>query len=157
MDSAIAAIEEKRRVLQHLTHQHCYACGKPEAGGLGLAFVSQSDGSVIADWACPLHYQSYEGLLHGGVIATLLDGAMVHALFADGVVARTAELCVRYRHPIHVGCPVRVTARRGGQTSVLHLLTAEVVQNEVVCATAHAKFMATSLGTTAQLNETQRP
>ena len=156
MDAVIAAIEEKRRVLQHLTHQHCYACGTPESGGLGLCFVSQNDGSVTADWACPVNYQSYEGILHGGVIATLLDGAMVHALFADGVVAHTAELCVRYRHPIHVGCLVRVTARRGERTGALHLLTAEVVQNEVVCATAQAKFMATPLITTAQLNETPR-
>lgn len=141
-------------MLQHLTHQHCYACGKPEAGGLGLCFVSQSDGSVTADWACPTNFQSFEGILHGGIIATLLDGAMVHALFADGVVAQTAELCVRYRHPIKVGSSVRVTARRGDRTGPLHLLSAEISQNEVVSATAHAKFMAVPLVSTAQLHET---
>ncbi len=142
MDTVIAAIEETRRTLQHRTHKHCYACGAPEKGGLGLHFITQPDGSVTADWACPINYQSYDGILHGGIIATLLDGAMVHALFANGIVAQTAELCVRYKHPVKIGCPVRVTAHRKTLIGPLHQLTAQITQSEIICAVAQAKFMA---------------
>lgn len=141
---AIAAIEQHRRSLQQQTHRHCYACGAPERGGLGLEFITQADGSVAATWQCPPNYQSYEGILHGGVIATLLDGAMVHALFAQGVVAHTADLHVRYRHPVIIGQEIQITARKDTASGPLHVLSAEIAQNGVVCASARAKFMQAS-------------
>lgn len=142
MDTAIVAIEETRRSLQSRLHRHCHACGAPAAGSLGLRFSTGADGSVIADWPCPASCQSYDGILHGGVIATLLDSAMVHALFACGIVAHTAELRVRYRHPVRVGHSVRVTACRESHTGPLHLTSATLIQDGVPCATARAKFMA---------------
>jgi len=142
--TAIAPAEERRRSVRHQFHPHCFACGEAVEGGLGLRFRVEPDGSVMADWVCPLVYRSYDGILHGGLIATLLDGAMVHALFARDVVARTAELRVRYRQAVHTGEPVRVSARLGTQFGRLYGLTAEVRQRDAVCATAQAKFMAVS-------------
>lgn len=141
--TATAPTEACRCATHRRAHPHCFACGEAVPGGLGLQFRVGCDGGVAADWTCPAFYQSYDGILHGGLIATLLDCAMVQALFAHGVVARTAELRVRYHHPVHTGERVTVTAWLRTQCGPLYCLEAEVRQQGVECTTAQAKFMET--------------
>jgi acyl-coenzyme A thioesterase PaaI-like protein len=142
VETVTAPTEERRRFTQHQAHPHCFACGDPQAGGLGLAFRVLPDGGVAADWLCPAEFQGCDGILHGGLIATLVDSAMVQALFARGVVARTAELSVRYRHPVRASHPAHVVARLCAQTGPLYCLKAEVRQEGAVRASAQGKFMA---------------
>jgi acyl-coenzyme A thioesterase PaaI-like protein len=111
-------------------------------GGLGLSFALRDDGSVAAEWLCPAGGESYAGIVHGGVLATALDSAMVHCLFARDIVARTGELTVRYRRSVRSGAPVTVTACLRESFAPLHYLEAEIRQDGSVCAQARAKFMA---------------
>ena len=67
----------------------------------------QPDGSVEGVFAARAPLEGYSGLLHGGVAAAFLDGAMTNCLFAHGVRALTAELTVRYREPVAV--PGKIT------------------------------------------------
>ncbi len=126
-------------------HAGCFACRPVDRGGLGLAFTVQADGSVATEWICPPGGESYTGIVHGGLLATALDSAMVHALFARGIVARTGELTVRYRQSVRVGEPVTVSARHRGANHPLHHLEAELRQAGVLCAHARAKFMAVAV------------
>lgn len=138
---AIAPTEELRHATHRRLHRECFACGEEADGGLGLRFRVEADGGVRAEWDCPPRFRSYAGTLHGGLIATLLDGAMVQALFAHGIVAHTAELNLRYRRPVRTGVPVAVGARLRARCGALCVLAAEVRQQGAVCATAQAKFM----------------
>lgn len=123
-------------------HPLCIACGFSPAG-LGLAF--RFDGrEVTASFGCGARYQGYPDRLHGGVIATLLDAAMTHCLFAHGVTAVTATLDVRYRHPVPVGRDAEVRARIRETHDPLYVMEGEIVQGDQVRVTARAKFMATS-------------
>ncbi len=90
-------------------HAACLMCGPEVPAGFRLRFVVQADGAVEACYLPERARQGYGGLLHGGVIAALLDAAMTNALFARGVAALTARLEVRYRRPVRLGQPV--TAR----------------------------------------------
>jgi len=137
--AAIAPTEAQRRASHLRWHRGCFACG--EGAGLGLRFQVTPDGGVATEWDCPEAWRSYPGVLHGGIIATLLDCAMVHALFAHGLAGRTAELSLRYRRPVQTGGNVRVTARLTGRFGPLCALVGEVRQTGALCATAHAKFM----------------
>jgi acyl-coenzyme A thioesterase PaaI-like protein len=140
--TAIAASEELRQATQQREHPHCFACGSAVHDGLRLDFrVDPADGEISADWECPALFRGYDGALHGGLIATLLDSAMVHALFARKVVARTAELQVRYINPINVVQPVTVSARLQHQIGPIYYLKSEVRQHGEICAWAQAKFM----------------
>ena len=123
-------------------HAACFACRPVAQGGLGLFFGVQPDGSVAARWTCPPGGESYRGIVHGGLLATALDSAMVHALFARGIVARTAELKVRYRHSASVGEELEVRAWLRRSFGLLHELEAEICCGSVACAHARAKFMA---------------
>lgn len=120
-------------------HGQCLACGAPD--GLGLRFAVRGDGSVEATFACPQRHQGYPDILHGGVTSALLDSAMTNCLFARGLRAVTAELTVRFRHPVRLGRTVLVRARLTRSQTPLHVLAAELIQDGQVRATAEGKFM----------------
>lgn len=142
MNAAVAApTEERLRATCRREHPHCFACSDPAEGGLGLRFTIGSDGGVHAAWTCPPGGESYPGIVHGGLIATLLDAAMLHALFARGIAARTGELRVRYRNPVCIGSPITIHAWLRRQCAALFELEAELRQGASLCAQAESKFM----------------
>lgn len=137
-----AASDERLTALCAREHARCFACRPSREDGLGLQFRVQPDGSVAATWTAPSGYESYPDILHGGLIATVLDSAMVHALFARGVVARTGELEIRYRRSVSAGQIVAIRAGLRQAYPPLYHIEAEMRQGENVCARARAKFMA---------------
>ncbi|MCK4341833.1 MAG: PaaI family thioesterase [Phycisphaerae bacterium] len=106
-----------------------------------LKFAASDDGRVQARFDCDAAFEGYAGMLHGGVVASLLDGAMTNCMFAHGIPAVTAELTVRFRHPVRTGVAVTVRAWVERCSPPLHVLKAEVVQNGQLMATARGKFM----------------
>ncbi|MDD2708381.1 MAG: PaaI family thioesterase [Verrucomicrobiae bacterium] len=131
--------------LRHKHHKDCVICGSANTGGLGLRCRVQRDGGVAAFFTGSRLLQGYDGWLHGGVIAALLDSAMTHCLFAHGCPAPTAELQVRYSHPVRAGRRMRVSARIVQSKHPLHVLAAELCQDGQVKARASGKFVAKSL------------
>lgn len=115
-------------------------------GGLGLCFHVRADGAVVSDWCCATSSESYEGIVHGGLQATALDSAMVHALFARGIVARTGELTVRYRKSVLSGRPAQVSAWLKESHGPLHKLEGAIHQDGELCAQAWSKFMIVPAG-----------
>jgi uncharacterized protein (TIGR00369 family) len=53
------------------------------------------------------------GLVHGGVVATLLDHVLARAVRAAGRGGLTATLTVTYRRPVHLGVALLATAELG--------------------------------------------
>ena len=122
-------------------HPFCIVCGQSNPFGLGVKFNSQADGSVTATFLGHAALEGFEGCLHGGMIASLLDGAMTNCLFAHGSVAMTAELNIRYREPVQIGEELSVRAWIKNSSPPLYLLAAELKQGGRVKAAATAKFM----------------
>jgi len=122
-------------------HPHCWACSPTHPTGLRLAFQCNRDGSVCARFNCAPAWEGYPRRVHGGVIATLLDSAMTHCLFAHGQAALTGQLWVRFREPLLTERPatVRAWVVQGGPR--LQRLRAELRQADRVAATADAKFV----------------
>jgi uncharacterized protein (TIGR00369 family) len=127
--------------LKAAQHTDCVVCSPSHVGGLQLEFTTRENGSVEAEFGCRRAFQGYNGLLHGGVIASLLDGAMTNCLFAHGQAAYTAELTVRFLHPVVIGESVTVRAWIDGSRTHLNILKGEVVQAGEVMATAVGKFL----------------
>ncbi|MBM3308173.1 MAG: PaaI family thioesterase [Candidatus Eisenbacteria bacterium] len=88
----------------------CFACGTRNSRGLGLRFDFDG-GEAAADVVFDEAFQGYEGIVHGGIVSTVLDEAMVTVLNEMGELALTAELVVRFVSPARVGEPLRVTGR----------------------------------------------
>lgn len=122
-------------------HPTCWMCNSSNPAGLHLAFRVCGENAVEADFAAGETLNGYPNVLHGGMVASLLDAAMTNCLFAHGQVAVTAELNVRYRHPVLIQCPLRVRARLDRSFHSLFHVRAELIQEGVVKAFATAKFM----------------
>jgi len=81
----------------------CFVCGRDNADGLHLEFHTDADGSVHAEWEAAAALEGYNGVLHGGIICTLLDEAMAKAVIAQQWRAMTVEINVRYRRHVSTG------------------------------------------------------
>jgi uncharacterized protein (TIGR00369 family) len=93
-----------------LTEGFCFGCGRNNPIGLKLHFVKEGD-TVKAGYTPPKEFQGWPGLLHGGILACLLDEAMSHAAYTTGSTCLTASINIRQRQPIKVEEPLVVTAR----------------------------------------------
>lgn len=122
-------------------HPNCIVCSADHRSGLHLEFTLLEDGSVQATFDCGEAFQGYPGLLHGGVISSLLDGAMTNCLFAHGRQGITGELKVRFRHPVIIDRLAIVRAWIDRSISPFHVLHGELIQDEWVKAKATGKFV----------------
>lgn len=136
-----AGSKEHFRYLQKLFHAHCIICGNKHPLGLKLPFHACKDGSIKAKFFCDEFLQGYSGLMHGGVIAAILDGAMMNCLFAHGKIAVTGALTVRFLSPLAVKQAATVRARIKKSISTWHILESELLQGKRIVATGTAKFM----------------
>ena len=88
----------------------CFVCGEENHAGLQLRFFVE-DGKVKALFQPKPHHCGYANVLHGGLVAALLDETMAWA--ANRALARmtvTAELKLRYRKPVPGNRPTLVWA-----------------------------------------------
>jgi len=83
-------------------NDYCFACGGQNPLGLHLQF-SRDGGMLKATCRPGCHHQGYEGILHGGIVATILDDTMSNLVArVFGAATVTAELTVRLRRPVKV-------------------------------------------------------
>lgn len=127
--------------LREQSHPECFVCGPSNGHGLGLEFRVAHDGVVEASFPCERIFAGYPGMLHGGVICMLLDGAMTNCLFARGLATVTVDMNVRFRHPVMVSRTALVRAWLESDESPVHRLAAELRQDRRVVATAKARFV----------------
>lgn len=81
---------------------HCFVCGKKNPDGLGLSF-SCLDNRVTAEFTLQKKLQGYKDIVHGGILAAILDEAMIKAALAQGTKAITTEITVRFITPLFIG------------------------------------------------------
>jgi uncharacterized protein (TIGR00369 family) len=141
IDIERGGVETPLEQLRRRKHPNCILCGGKDCLGLGLEFTATDDGGVSAVVKCDELLQSYTGVLHGGIIALLLDGAMTNCLFAAGVAAVTGEMNIRYLHSAAVDRPMHLTARVTRSRPPLYFVESEASQDGAVVARASAKFM----------------
>lgn len=86
----------------------CFACGPDNSRGLRLHFEGNEAGEMVAEWIPESELEGFEGIVHGGIVSTVLDEAMSKAVAASGTKAVTAELRVRFRMHVASGRMVHV-------------------------------------------------
>ncbi len=122
-------------------HPFCFVCSGSNPMGLALRYEPQTDGSVSAKFLGHSALEGYSGLLHGGLIAAMLDGAMTNCLFAHGIRGLTAELKVRDHKSVAVSEELFLQAWMDDDAHGLYQLRAELTQGGAVKASATGKFM----------------
>lgn len=95
--------------------RHCFVCGLANPTGLKLRFYETGDGEVTAQVTVPEQYQGYPGVVHGGIVAAMLDeiSGRAHMGGEPPRFMYTARLEIRYRKNVPVGQPLRLVGRAG--------------------------------------------
>ncbi len=101
---------ESGRPIVPANAHHCFGCGELNEHGLHLHFTPDPDGNGVSALFCPAsRVEGYTGVVHGGIITTVLDEVMAWSLYRHDIWAVTGELTTRYRHPIRIGEETRAT------------------------------------------------
>ncbi len=88
---------------------YCFGCGAANPVGLRLEFdVDEGGRSAEATFKPRPEHQGYAGITHGGIMATVLDEAMVKLCWELGIPAVTARLEVELKKAVPVGEELRV-------------------------------------------------
>lgn len=90
--------------------RHCFVCGVDNDHGLQMQFYEDEPGKVVANITVPNHFQGYPGIVHGGIIAAMLDEVSGRTITnsEDTRWMVTASLSIRYRRPVPVEKPLRL-------------------------------------------------
>ncbi len=121
----------------------CFVCGPDNPSGLHGVFESGS-GRAVCRLSIAERFQGWEGVVHGGVVAALLDEACIYACRRPGEQMVTAELNVRFRRPVPVGREVTVTAEMTEERRRVRSVKARLEIGGEIHAEAEAKVFLTS-------------
>ena len=90
----------------------CFICGMQNPVGLKMAIYNDLDNrQVVSTVTVPEHFQGYPGVVHGGIVATMLDEIVGRALLIDGSdenLMVTVKLEVKYRQPTPTLTPLKI-------------------------------------------------
>ncbi len=122
----------------------CIACGPHALHGLHMRFDVNEDKSVVSCVTVPHGFQGWRDVVHGGVVAVLLDEAMAYAAGAFGEIGMTADLKMRFRKSVPVGEPLLVSGNVLWQRrNVLGIAAAVRDAAGTLLASAEGRFVST--------------
>ena len=88
----------------------CFLCGRQNPLGLKLDFYEDPEaGQVRVEFTVSDDYQGYPGVVHGGIVAAVLDEVAGRAVMIGGSdedLMATLKLTVRYRRPTPTETPL---------------------------------------------------
>jgi len=96
----------------------CFACGQDNPIGLKLKF-SWDGKTARAEFTPTELHQGWQGVLHGGIIYTLLDEAMAYVAYFQGINTVTAKSEVRFKQPVPTQKPLLISATTAKRTRKL--------------------------------------
>jgi acyl-coenzyme A thioesterase PaaI-like protein len=117
-------------------HPNCFVCSQDNYRGLQLDFVVSNDFSITAMFKFDEAFEGYPGIVHGGILSSIMDGAMGHCIFAKGHTPVTVEMVTRFRHPVVTGKKAMVSARINKSSHPMYVLESEIIQDGQIKATA---------------------
>ena len=126
---------------KYLQPETCFACGTKNPHGLHVHFDRFGAGSrgVFVPEA---HHEGWPGIVHGGILATLLDEAMAYALWFADIRAVTARMETRFRRTVGAGDEIVITGQvTGTKRSVVDAVGTVTRADGSVVAEANGRFM----------------
>lgn len=123
-------------------YHECFVCGKDNPSGFNITFYYRN-GRIEADFIPQERHIGYQNIVHGGLLATLLDECMGWSTFLSRkVMCVAAEISVRYKVSAHVGDRLTVCGELVSDRKRLINVRGEIVRDDgtVIC-TGEGKFV----------------
>jgi uncharacterized protein (TIGR00369 family) len=122
---------------------HCFACGELNEIGLHLQ-LRLEPGHCTTELALPRQFEGWEGVIHGGILCTILDEVMAWSLVAQDNWGVTARMSVDFKKPATVGRRVRAEGWMVEDRRRIHRTAGRIVDAETgdELVTAQATYVA---------------
>lgn len=147
MDETTAGQEQgqhdEHRLNDTSAYQRCFGCGTNNLDGLQLVFRREGD-TILTEFTPDVRFQGFPGVVHGGILATLLDETLSRTATAEGRWMMTGRLEIRYRNAAPVGRTLRVTARTVSSRSRMISAAGDICladEPDTIIATAEGTFL----------------
>jgi acyl-coenzyme A thioesterase PaaI-like protein len=133
---------------------HCFACGTTNQRGLGL-FLHVEPRIAWTTLTLERDFQGWDGIAHGGIIATILDEVMAWSLAGTDDWGVTARMAIAFRAPVPIDVPLRAEGRIAQQRRRVIETTGRLlsVVDGSVLATATGTYVAADEARKAELRE----
>ena len=120
---------------------YCFVCGRKNPIGLKLNFLF--DGKTIkTEFIAQKEHQGYMNIVHGGIISTLLDEAMVKLAIEMGMPEVTAKMDIRLKKALGIGEKITVSAEILKDTrKILEACAKAVTKDGAIIAEAKGKLI----------------
>jgi acyl-coenzyme A thioesterase PaaI-like protein len=93
-------------------HSNCFGCSVKNMTGLALSMHQVEQDGLVCTFRLPERFESYPGVIHGGIVSTVLDEVMGNVIAVlDRKLCFTITLRVKYLSPLHTDEPYRCVAR----------------------------------------------
>lgn len=118
----------------------CFVCGPGNDRGLRLCFQSNEAG-IEAEFSPEEWQQGWTGVVHGGILAAILDEAMAYVLFYGGIQGVTGRMGIRFRRAARANDRLRVEARLVRETEKIADVEGHLWRGSALVAEADARFL----------------
>jgi uncharacterized protein (TIGR00369 family) len=119
--------------------KHCFACGYLNEHGLHADITTNDDNTSYCKITVPSRFQGWKGMVHGGIISTLLDEISIYACRKISLRGVTAEIDVKFRKPVPIDTELELKAKVTEIRRKMVSVQAELLVDGVVHATADTK------------------
>ena len=117
----------------------CFVCGDKNVTGLHADIITGTDNTATAKITIPSRFQGWQGIVHGGIISTLLDEVSIYACRNISLKGVTAEIIVKFKKPVPTETEIELKARVIDIKRKLIFVSAELLVSGEVYATADTK------------------
>ena len=125
----------------HTQYQQCFVCGRRNDAGLDLYYRQEGD-EIVTDFTGKAEHQGFPGVVHGGLLATILDETMGRTALFSRTWVMTGRLEARFRNPAPVGAKLTCRARlTRGRTSSFESRAEIALEDGTVLADARGLFL----------------
>ena len=97
--------------------RHCFICGLENPVGLHLHIYEVEPGVIESKYIAPDHFQGYPGVLHGGIVAAIIDEISGRAHMGSDLnnprFMFTGKMEVKYRRNVPIGKKLKIIGRAG--------------------------------------------
>jgi uncharacterized protein (TIGR00369 family) len=133
---------------------NCFACGELNEVGLHLQLNLEPE-RCWTELVMPRRFEGWEGIIHGGILCTVLDEVMAWALVVHDNWGVTARMSIDFRKPVTVGQSIRAEGWLKEAKRRIQITAGRIVDAETGAelATAEATYVAASESRKRELKE----
>lgn len=107
----------------------------------GLKFWFDDAGTFHGSFRCNTYHQGYDKMVHGGIIAAIVDASMAQCLMGHGVVGYTTNLSIKYRKPVKIDTLTELeTSIVAFNCGVLYSIRCRINQKNICVVNADGRF-----------------